>query len=345
MKYDYDVFEHLVLSFYVLEGLVSDLAPRVKPHLFPGVHGLPDCYPHNIAASRLLETMNRYREWFHRRLARTLRDSLAGMILGEARYTNERDVSKGPYFIDGYDFDGLTKGQARKQVFRDLESYSLKDVSKVHAPFENQNWHGGGYGGEPWAKLVETVEKYPKTDKTIYCDTVFHAVHNGGCAFNKGLLVSASSNDNVKLILDIKFNGDVLRAGDLHWFTITPKVYGFWAEACKLYNTIGLPSLNDCGEWVQEFQCGARDPKLKKIVWSTNGSRLTVQYDNSNCGCEMASCKWCAPLFHKEITLNKDAEVTSHGEEKQVEQEQEQISSGSIVYSIEKMPLRKSVGG
>lgn len=138
----------------------------------------PDRFP-----SRYLQTRILYEEFagcddaYGERLSRNFFDYLTLAALGEATYAR----SKGSFRGDADSFDE--------------SSHSMKcqlDPRKIlplcEAIFEKVPW-GGGYGGEPWARIAKAAMGFFSLDRVRFIDSVVDLSHHGGLAFNKGMIL------------------------------------------------------------------------------------------------------------------------------------------------------------
>jgi len=263
-EYPYDIFEDVVATFYVLEATIIELEERKhKDGRFV----------------KLLRQAYQYRKGFHTRLARTMRDSLVGMAFGEARHAKEvarTNITVRPK--DGsYEIIRRNR-QSRESVYGNLHRFSTTDIIQIKALFDDEGWDGS-FGGRAWSELCERAMQYEQLPPTIYCDLVFHVVHNGGCAFSKGLLLSYRENWKVKKCLDMKFEGDVTKcADDIKYseqkYRLTPTVY-------KIYeHTRSLIFALEGKIWGSSNFMEGREFKLDTIKWNNKPNLVLEENDD-----------------------------------------------------------------
>lgn len=90
--------------------------------------------------------------------------------------------------------------QEHECAFSDPHSF-LKDTIQV---FNDYDWEDA-YGGEQWAKISKTVNKFDSLPKASFIDCCWHLQHNSGSWFNKLDRVSFRDIKQINMILDIKF--------------------------------------------------------------------------------------------------------------------------------------------
>jgi hypothetical protein len=80
--------------------------------------------------------------------------------------------------------------------------------------FRADGWHGG-YGGEAWAKIAETLWRYETGlySPTLFVDTAFSLQHNNGSYFNK-VWSSPSMLNKLGDLLTAKQEGDAATLAD-----------------------------------------------------------------------------------------------------------------------------------
>jgi hypothetical protein len=283
--------EDMITDFYAVEHMYWSLKFPKLMALFPEFYGkamADDNYPHNIELSRLVNDLAAWRESFHPLFARTLRDSLAGMGMGEARHATEWDRYQGEIELDNF----FSASDSRSYVYRSLDGqYSLDDVETVCEVFEDGNW-SSDFGGAAWAEIMQHSMKYGQLDDTVFVDTVVHAVHNGGCAFDKGLLVRVDSPNKMGRLLDAKFDGSIFDyQGQL---TVSKAVYNMIKRTNTVFKNMG---------WGYYMQTRSMDDfnvrnkvKFYHIDWSLT-SVVELEYNEDRQRHEYEECYDCGETY------------------------------------------------
>lgn len=192
-----DTIEGYISNFYLLEDMYSAEKPK------------------NAVLRRRFIGWNRevaeYRQYFAKKIARVLRDSLAGMTLSELRWWSSKSYIE--MDIEGFSW---TDNYTRNKVLTEVENsaYSIYDVLALRDIFWYGSWFTSEYGGKSWARIIDRIKLYTTTPPILYCDYVFDTIHNGGIAFNKDFLVSICSlgEEPTKDLLYHKLNDYVYNA-------------------------------------------------------------------------------------------------------------------------------------
>jgi hypothetical protein len=312
-------FDNLVSDFYAVESMYWTLKPQVLRLRFPEFYGMSDRYgqryPLNIELSRFTNELAIWREENHEPMARMLRDSLLGMALGESRHATAWDRYGGLFELEGTDV--LYSSNSRSNVYSSLTQFAVDDVYVLEKLFDCGGWCDS-FGGESWAEITRYVQRYGTVDDTTFIDTVVHAVHNGGCAFDKGLLVIVNSTNQVQNILDQKRDGSVL---ELHWLKISKQIYGWIYRYKRLMESLDFPVV------IPAELSTHNGLEYNKIEWATertleiteNPAREQESVYCEHCGeyscdCEYCDCEECQEQLETNsyvspFTLSKQSET------------------------------------
>jgi hypothetical protein len=99
----------------------------------------------------------------------------------------------------------------------------------LHRLFSKGFWAGNAYGGVKWGDIINAALLYKKIPDKIFVDHVIDLCHNGGTAFDKGILVQLSGKANLMVILEMKchcasFFISLINQGV--WSELTPVIIG-----------------------------------------------------------------------------------------------------------------------
>lgn len=322
-------FDYLVSDFYAVETMYQTLAHPRKVLLYPEFyckHVDDDMYPINIEVNRLWKEMDEYRKENHPPMARMLRDSLLGMAIGESRHHTEVDRYQGGYAMDD-DAGVLHSSHSRQTVYNNLHRFSVEDVHQVEEVFNDDGWCDS-FGGYHWAEITRYVQKYGTVDDTTFIDIVVHAVHNGGCAFDKGLLVMVNNTSLCQSILDSKFQGSIL---DLHYVNVSRKVEGWikrYKRIMELMNTpINVPEeihVHDEYEYSM-IEWNDTDEYTIELDYDENRhENYCHECDDYNCGCNDYEHDDTNGLAYVSLQTIQNNIKEKEYEKKQQKQKQEQ---------------------
>jgi hypothetical protein len=328
-------FDNLVSDFYAVESMFWTLKPQVLRLRFPEFYGLSDYYgqryPLNIELSRFTKELDEWRNSNHPPMARMLRDSLLGMAIGESRHATAWDRYSGLYELDGSEY--LYSGQSRTSVYSRLSTFAVDDVYVLEKLFDCDGWCES-FGGESWADITRYVQRYGELDDTTFIDTVVHAVHNGGCAFDKGLLVIVNSTNHVLSILNQKRDGSVL---ELPWLKVSEQVKGWIYRYKKLMDSLDfpvvipeeLPTHNgieyDKIEWAKKRTLGITENPDRE-----RESDYCEHCGEYSCECDYCDCEECqnneehneyVSPFQNSLTLTEKTKGQDYGKTQKGKQE------------------------
>lgn len=186
------------------------------------------------AQRKLLYDANTYlKETFAPRMARTLRDYLLMVSVGEARHAGEN--SEAHYCISGIPSQ---RGEAYKfgQIY---EVNSL--LNGLHIIFNEQKWING-YGGKSWGTLIEKAARYGIVSNSLFIDTAVNLTHNNGLCYDKGILVS--NGQDIIPFLDYRQHYDAILWGMNCLLSIEEYVYDLLHAACNLRMIFALTGEN-----------------------------------------------------------------------------------------------------
>jgi hypothetical protein len=86
-------------------------------------------------------------------------------------------------------------------------------VSGITDAFNSPGCWAGGYGGEKWGRVAETLRclVYGETTPEMFADTAFTLAHNGGPIFDKSMLYHPQDRGKLYKVLDVQHEGMVLQ--------------------------------------------------------------------------------------------------------------------------------------
>jgi hypothetical protein len=216
-------------------------------------------------------------------------------------------------------------------------------VTTLEQIFDCNGWCDS-FGGDNWADVTRYVQKYDKVDATTFVDIVVHAVHNGGCAFDKGLLIMVSSTSIVQLILDKKFNGNIL---ELNYLALSKEVHAYVLEFKRLMDALDFPcqipeelSIHkgityDKIEWQEEprIEINENEDRCEE-----NGE-YCYECENYVCTCHDecdCDCEECNPTYGTYPNLispsMKGSDTNEKANKKSKKQEQEKAKNHGLDY-------------
>jgi hypothetical protein len=292
-------FDNLISDFYAVESMFWTLKPSVIrmrfPEFFSIRHDEGQRYPLNILLANFVKDMGKWRKKNHPPMARMLRDSLLGMAFGEARHATAYDRYAGCYELN---HELLTSNRSRQSVYDRLGTFAVDDVTVLEELFDCSGWCDS-FGGESWAEITRYVQRYGSIDSTTFIDTVVHAVHNGGCAFDKGLMVMVNSTSQVQTILDQKRDGSVL---DLHWLRVSQEVHKWILQYKRLCDLLDFPVK------IPEELGIHNGIEYDQIIWASKSSlELTHNKDRERQFDEDGYCEGCGE-YHDECECDCDCD-------------------------------------
>lgn len=161
-----------------------------------------------------------YTERLESHIARSLRDYLALICLGEARHARGQEqpvrlaISTSPKKSDLklVPLPGNRQEVYRKSLF--LEPDLMLQVSRY--VFETCHWHGS-FGGKAWAHIAKWGGRFGSMPHSVFIDHVLDLEHNTGSIFNKPTLWNGA---DLRGILNTKAAEDVL-------------VSATWTDICR----------------------------------------------------------------------------------------------------------------
>lgn len=162
------------INFYVLEELKS-----LKVDHLPTLQ--------RINAKKLQNEICQYlHEYYAPKFAKTLFDYLAIACIGEARHSSGASKVKW----------ALPFGGCRSNVYEIALEYNPFDfLVKLRDQIFKGKWPSG-YGGARWGKLCDRALKYHQVSDVLFIDYCINSMHNGGLAFNKGILLHTEGWDS-----------------------------------------------------------------------------------------------------------------------------------------------------
>ena len=201
----------------------------------------------------LVTKFKEFRKGYQARLARNLFDYLAIASMGEARHWNG---NKGFTLIP--------------QIRHVAWAMALKCDPRTFLPILSNIFHkgqwGGSYGGPKWGAISDGAASYFKySDKPLmFSDHVVDLSHNGGPAFNKGIIFRCDNWPQYIATLDRKRDGSLLH-GD-HKLVIGPKVAA-WLEMLKIFEVLDVDA-----KTIVEVKA---DPETPAMKWGHEQFTLT----------------------------------------------------------------------
>lgn len=171
-----------ITSFYMLEELESVIPASFDKKL-----------------ERIRFDVENYREEFNETLANMLFDYLALICWGEARYCKESMEYWSPNIKRESGAFNSRSGSYSKALDYDPKLF-LPKVEKINT---STQWSSGPYGGERWGRLAKLAGLYYKLNHKVFIDQVVNVSHNGGLAFNKGVILF-QQNYTYEVFLDFK---------------------------------------------------------------------------------------------------------------------------------------------
>ncbi len=235
-----DSLESVCATFYVLQEL-KELTLKSK---------IPVCYRKWINWRRELEE---FEENFVKKLARSLRDTLAWMCFDELKWAPHTKVYR----------DDMA-------AIEELDLSELKAAKKLY----EENFWVQGWGFRPWANITRMCFTYEHRPPRLFIDSVFGLVHNGGCAFDRKKIITARRRTLFSFLLDFRQGKSILfdRVGerDKDWpsctwpYELDTRVYYLLLDAVKmrLVDRVYFPKQ----DILEDFMPAGR-LKLKRIDW------------------------------------------------------------------------------
>lgn len=215
----------------------------------------------------LVSKFKAFRKGYQTRLARNLFDYLAIASMGEARHWNGNK---------GYTLIPQIRHVAWAMALTCDPRSFLPILSNI---FHKGTW-GGSYGGPKWGAIADGAAHYFKHgDKPLmFSDHVVDLSHNGGPAFNKGIIFRCENWAQYVAMLDRKRDGSLLQ-GD-HKLVIGPKVFA-WLEMLKMFEALDVDT-----KTVVEVK---PDPETPAMKWGSAQFTLAKLNDGGNDGVPVLS--------------------------------------------------------
>lgn len=240
--------------------------------------------------------------------------------LGEARYAgNECE-----YGLSGID------GMGRNFVYRNACKFpmieeNVETLKKIFA----QTWEDGGYGGDAWLTIVESLDMYKSVSNAAFIDYTVDLHHNGGNVFTKSTNPHTGTNwyannysaSELHRFLGYKFAKDILNEAHETWqypnegparelpeqINVSRKVYRLMVRYNNVVAKINaLDWVNGTLEWLNEFTVEWGDEILETFesghecgVECENCGDKTDEYDVCYNDNGMAFCSDCYNDKHK----------------------------------------------
>ena len=176
--------------------------------------------------------------------------------LGEARYAFD-ECEMGIAQISG---------EGRSKVYRDAYRFPMttNNLDILKAVFE-QGWEDGGYGGDAWLKIVQSLDLYNSIPNAAFIDYTVDLEHNGGNVFTKGARNGTDwfeygyDASDLRNFLNFKFKEDILntqftRYGDPVKVMVSGKLYRFLTRYSNVIAPIkAIEYCNPMLEWLTEY--------------------------------------------------------------------------------------------
>lgn len=134
-----------------------------------------------------------YGEKFHGLFAKCIRDYLLLSACGEARHGRLSCEKNSLMFLEGQ----------RSSVYSYITKYDMEQLINLLQRLFQISWKAG-YGGEKWFKIVSQVENYERLSPKIFIDQSLSIAHNGGYAYDKGVVFGCPSPELFMNFLSFK---------------------------------------------------------------------------------------------------------------------------------------------
>jgi len=213
----------------------------------------PDAVPETVWTQFLMD-----RKTYQTRLARNLFDYLAIAGMGEARHWKGNN----------------TIPTNRHEAW----CYSLKYDPRSFLPvlsklFHDGVWGHGSFGGSKWGLIADGAAFYFKyLDKPLlFSDHVVDLSHNGGPAFNKGIILTSQSWASYIAMLNRKRDGSLVEG---HHTLILPFEVGLWFKMFQCLKALVIDQ-----EPVIELR---NDPIMPPMGWGTQQFTLKALEDTDH---------------------------------------------------------------
>jgi len=214
---NYDYIEAAAATFYLLQELKL-LKPKKT---VPCARNFKQWH----------ETLTAFESEFTKKLAKSLRDCMALMTMGEVRHSCHRAEYIGPWNFT--DYDNKNKLFLYKRILPNLH---WKDVEQTIPVFLDYAWEES-YGGELWATIAEKTLTYSRRSPTTFCDAVFGLVHNGGIAFDKGYMISSADKSFFEEFLNLRRQHSILTIDVPNYnypYPLDSRAYWLLVDAVKM---------------------------------------------------------------------------------------------------------------
>ena len=187
-------FDMAVLNYYILEQLSVDIPKYSTSH----------------AVIKLKDDLLQKKEEFCDIFARSIRDYLIIVSIGEARYALNR-CGVGDIYLDFADAIVDRTYYKRDCVYTQCIDYAYNPLLPVLLKiFSDNTWRGQGYGGKAWYKIVKTIYMYDTLSAPIFIDHIVDLSHNSANVFTKNVLFCIKDLYNYKTVLDYKRDKNIL---------------------------------------------------------------------------------------------------------------------------------------
>ena len=133
------------------------------------------------------------------KMARVMFDYLSLAAMGEAR-----NFKRGEYKIPNLKGSSESRIGAQKHA-RNYNPYVF--LNKLKTLFSLEGW-ASGYGGVKWRNICDAALMYKKVPNITFIDHIINITHNGGTAFDKGILLYLSCNSTFQRFLCCKRDYD-----------------------------------------------------------------------------------------------------------------------------------------
>jgi hypothetical protein len=174
-------------SFYMLEEIIHTPLRIRNPFM-------------ELKIKDLKKRAQAYQDKFSKHLARALFDYLTSASYGEARWANEKCEEMHPEILVGGE---------RHHAYEEARMWKPKSMLKTLSQLFGYRWEDG-YGGHPWKTIVDHAMHYFTMSPKQFVDYVVDLSHNGGCAFDKPIVVKLDDITFYKIVLDAKLHGSLM---------------------------------------------------------------------------------------------------------------------------------------
>jgi hypothetical protein len=163
-------------------------------------------YNHSRAQQLLLQDVTTTQRTMINKMSRTMRDYLVISSAGEARHA----MDNSHFYLKN-----IPIGGSRNESYMTGIQFSLESLREALLNVFNPdvNKWSSAYGGKAWHNIVKASILYdnPIMPKSVFLDHIVDLAHNGGCAFNKNVLLTLTSSADFKAFLDAKCTGSAIK--------------------------------------------------------------------------------------------------------------------------------------